>query len=59
MAYISYAQEKEQPRKISALISTCDNALTDFTIIDKKAENILLERWSRGQQENMMQLCSR
>ena len=59
MAYIAYSQEKDQPRKIATVISTSDNALTDFTVIDRKAENILLEKWNRGQQENLLRMCSR
>lgn len=53
MGFIAYVQEKDQPRRFRTLLTTCDNALTDFTVVDRKAENILLERWERGDRENI------
>jgi hypothetical protein len=53
MGFISYTQEKDQPRRFSALLSTCDNALTDFTVVDRKADNVLLDRWQRGENEHI------
>lgn len=37
MGYINYTQEKNEPRRIESLITTCDNKSTDFTVIDKKS----------------------
>jgi hypothetical protein len=42
IGYIAYKQEKDQPRKFEALITTCDNKLTDFTVIDEDTENVIL-----------------
>lgn len=40
MAYITYNKDEDEPRKIHALISTCDNSSTDFTIVDNES-NVL------------------
>jgi hypothetical protein len=58
MAFVAYAQDRDHPRRFTALLSTCDNALTDFTVIDRNC-NVLSDRWGRGQRENLCQLASR
>lgn len=58
MGYINYTQEKNEPRRIESLITTCDNKLTDFTVIDKKSENVVKEKWQK-EGENIARLYSK
>ncbi len=59
LAYIVYTQDKDQPRKLETLITICDNKSTDFTIIDKKTENVVLDRWKKNNKTALAKLYSK
>lgn len=59
MAHVSYSQDKDHPRSFTTLISTCDNKSTQFTVIDRKSDNVLQNKWEKGQHENLAKLFTR
>lgn len=59
LGYIAYMQEKDQPRRLETVITVCDNKSTDFTIIDKKTENVVFDKWKKNQKTSLAKLYSK
>lgn len=58
LAFIQYVQTEDKPRKMEALITTCDNLSTDFTIMDNNA-NVIGSKWNADSKRNLCKLSNR
>ncbi len=58
LSYITYSKSENEPRKIKALITNCDNRSTDFTIVDKE-NNVIDTKWKNGNKKSILKLVSK